>query len=73
VIKIKNYCYISKKDKGIYLDCSYDPDFLEVFKSHIPSSERKWFPYNKQWWISDKWAKQTIRDAGIFFDKVIEC
>jgi hypothetical protein len=73
VIKIKEYCYVSKKHDGIYLDCSYDPDFLEVFKNRIPAQDRKWHPDIKQWWVSSKWAKQAIRDAQIFFNEIIEC
>jgi hypothetical protein len=73
----KSYCYITKKrgphgGMGIYIDCSYDPDFLEVLKSHVPSNYREYDPINKQWWIDVRYAKQAVRDAKTFFENVME-
>ena len=69
----KSYCYLTKKKGGMYIDCSYDPDFLEFFKRHIPFTERAWNPDIHQWWVSDKCAAQAERDCRAFFENVIEC
>ncbi len=68
----KTYCYITKKHGGIFIDCSYDPDFLEVLKGHVPPNHRRYDPDLKQWWIHELFAKQAIRDAKVFFDNVME-
>lgn len=70
---MKSYCYITKKDGGIYIDCSYDSDFLEVLKSSVPASNRKYDQDTKQWWVSDRFARQAERDCRTFFENVIEC
>lgn len=68
----KTFCYITKKKGGMYIDCSYDPDFLEVLKSSVPSHSRKYDPETKQWWVSDKYSRQAERDCNTFFENVIE-
>lgn len=74
-----DYCYITKKISdsgyrysGIYIDCPYNPEFIEIFKQHIPASDRKWMPELKQWWVSEKYAAQAIRDAKAFYENVME-
>ena len=69
----KSYCYLTKKKGGMYIDCSYDKDFLEVLKSHVPVSDRDWNPDIHQWWVSEKYMRQAERDCNTFFDNVIEC
>ena len=69
----KSYCYLTKKKGGMYIDCSYDPDFLEVLKSHVPVSDRGWNPDIHQWWVSEKYMRQAERDCNTFFENVIEC
>lgn len=54
------------------VDCSYDPDFLEVLKGHVPPNHRRYDPDVKQWWIHESFAKQAARDAKTFFENVIE-
>jgi len=69
----KSYCYITKKNGGVIIDCSYDPDFLEVLKANIPASEQRYDPSTKYWWVSERFSKQAIRDCNHFFENVIEC
>ena len=68
-----SYCYITKKNNGVYVDCSYDFEFLETLKRHIPFSDRKYDPATKQWWISEKFAAQAARDCASYFENVINC
>jgi hypothetical protein len=70
---MKSYCYITKKKGGMYIDCSYDPDFLEVLKSSVPAHSRKYDPETKQWWVAEKYVRQAERDCNTFYENVIEC
>lgn len=68
-----NFCYITPKRGGIYIDCSFDPDFIEAIKAHVPAAERKYDSVTKQWWVSDKYRRQAELDCKSFFEKIIEC
>lgn len=72
-MEVRNHCYLTRKNGGVYIECPYDPDFLEVLKSAVPSSDRKYDPGTKQWWVSDKYRAQAERDYRTFFENVIEC
>ena len=69
----KSYCYITKKKGGMYIDCSYDKDFLDTFKRLIPIPEREWNPDIYQWWVTKKYAAQAERCCRDFYENVIEC
>ena len=68
----KSYCYTTKKNGGIYIDCSFDPDFLDLLKSHVPAHSRKYDPDTRQWWVSERYMRQAERDCNAFFENVIE-
>lgn len=70
---MKDYCYITKKHGGVYIDSPYDADFLDALKRHIPPEYRQWKPEVKQWWVHEKYARQAEIDARAFFANVIEC
>lgn len=68
----KSYCYLTKKKGGMYIDCSYDKDFLDLLKAHVPASDRDWNPDIHQWWVSKKYMRQAERVCNTFFENVIE-
>lgn len=49
---------------GMYLDCPYNPDFLERMKEVVPEDERKWDGLRKSWWVSDAYLDEV--DALVF-------
>jgi len=44
---------------GMYLECPYNPDFIEELKRSVPDGERKWDSDRKQWWISDAYLDEV--------------
>ena len=69
----KQYCYLTRKHGGLYIDCSYDEQFVKTLKRRVPYEERNYDPINKTWWVSDKYSKQIERDCRYHFENVIEC
>jgi hypothetical protein len=70
---MRDTCYLTKKNGGIYIDAPYDEGFLETLKMHVPPQGRSWNPDMKQWFVKDKYANQAERDCRAHFDNVIEC
>ncbi|MBU7006339.1 hypothetical protein [Phosphitispora fastidiosa] len=68
-----NYCYTSEaKDGGLYIEPSYNMEFLQVLKDHIPKEHRRWEPDLRRWYISPQYRRQAMIDVKVFFGKVIE-
>ncbi len=68
----QEFCYITTKPDGIYVETSYNPEFVELIKRHVPWDHRRWDPETKTWWISHEYAAQIRIDATVQFEKVIE-
>lgn len=55
-------------DGGVYLRVAYDQEFLAEFKETIPHKHRTWDEYDREWWISERYAKRAIRVASGYFN-----
>jgi hypothetical protein len=55
-------------DGGTYLRTAYDPDFLNEFKAAVPFDHRSWNADDREWWVSDQYAKRAIRIAADYFN-----
>lgn len=54
-------------DGGSYLRTPYEPDFVDELKREIPADHRMWDAYDREWWVSDRYAKKAIRIASDYF------
>jgi hypothetical protein len=69
----QNHCYISKAQGGsIFLEPTYNMEFNQALKDHVPKEHRRWDPQLRRWWISMEYAQQARIDAKAFFENVIE-
>lgn len=62
------YDALDNPDGGIYLRPAYDEDFLAEFKNAVPYTDRSWDRDDREWWVSEKFAKKAIRIASGYFN-----
>ena len=68
----KSYCYLTRKKGGLFLDFSYDPDFIAILKDRVPPKSREYDPSTRQWWIHGDYERQIRIDVKSSFANVIE-
>lgn len=73
VSPVKIWCYITRQvDGSIYIDSSYDADFVADLNRLVPAADRRWDDEETGWWVNTQYAATAEALARRYYGEVTE-